>query len=152
MCNPLYTREPYHTPVFHVRDVNCSSVSTSTNKYKSLSDAAHRSLNGLRAHYRGAIAHGTPLSDDDQCALHVLQGPGTGDRSYLLGGTGRPVIRTTGTGADRCSVAGTGGGGRILENPRRCVSPPSDATAVTVPVCPVFRVVVAGRYLVCRFN
>jgi hypothetical protein len=31
-------------------------------------------------------------------------------------------------GADRCSVAGTGGGGRILENPRRCVSPSSDAT------------------------
>jgi hypothetical protein len=30
--------------------------------------------------------------------------------------TGRPVIRTTGMGADRCSVAGTGGGGRILEN------------------------------------
>jgi hypothetical protein len=27
----------------------------------------------------------------------------------------------------------TGGGGRILENPRRCVSPPSDATAA--PVC-----------------
>ena len=35
-----------------------------------------------------AIAHGTPLSDDDQCALHVLQGPGTGDRSYLLGARG----------------------------------------------------------------
>ena len=32
------------------------------------------------------------------------------------------------------------------------VSPPSGATAVTAPVCPVFRVVVAGRYLVCRFN
>ena len=28
----------------------------------------------------------------------------------------------------------------------------SGATAVTAPVCPVFRVVVAGRYLVCRFN
>ena len=53
-------------------------------------------------------------------------------------------------GAGRCSVAGMGGGGRILENPRRCVSPSSDATAVTAPVCPVFRVVVAGRYLVCR--
>ena len=83
----------------------------------------------------------TLSQDDDQCALHVPQGPGTGDRSYLLGGTGRPVIRTVGMGADRCSVAGTGGGSRILENPRRCVSPPSGATAVTAPVCPVFRVV-----------
>ena len=44
------------------------------------------------------------------------------------------------------------GGGRILENPRRCVSPPSDATAAPAPVWSVFRVVVAGRYLVCRFN
>ena len=35
----------------------------------------------LACNYRGAIAHGTPLLDDDQCALHVLQGPGTGDRS-----------------------------------------------------------------------
>jgi hypothetical protein len=48
------------------------------------------------------------------------------------------------------SVAGTGGGGRILENPRRRVSPPSDATAVTAPVCPVFRVVVeVGIHTLC---
>ena len=39
----------------------------------------HRGLNGLRATIGGALAHGTPLSDDDQCALHVLQGSGTGD-------------------------------------------------------------------------
>ena len=31
-------------------------------------------------------------------------------------------------------------------------SPPSDATAAPAPVWSVFRVVVAGRYLVCRFN
>ena len=31
-------------------------------------------------------------------------------------------------GAGRCSMAGTGGGGRILENPRRCVSPPGGMT------------------------
>ena len=42
-----------------------------------------------------------------------------------------------------------GWAGLILENPRQCVSPPSGAAAVTAPVCPVFRVVVAGRYLVC---
>ena len=77
--------------------------------------------------------------------------------------TGRPVMRTTGMGADRCSMAGMGVGagslksqsvsyftvpprahpstgsqsgsatpGRTqetLENPHRCVSPPSGATA-----------------------
>ena len=38
--------------------------------------------------FETAIAHGTPLSDDEQCALQVPQGPGTGDRSYLLGRRG----------------------------------------------------------------
>ena len=37
--------------------------------------------NTLRATIGGAIAHDTPLSDNDQCALLVLLGPGTGDRS-----------------------------------------------------------------------
>ena len=41
---------------------------------------------------------------------------------------------------------------RLHDQLQLYVSPPSDATAVTAPVCPVFRVVVAGRYLVCRFN
>ena len=40
----------------------------------------------------------------------------------------------------------------VAEQLSKQVSPPSGATAVTAPVCPVFRVVVAGRYLVCRFN
>jgi hypothetical protein len=57
---------------------NRSSVSTQT---VSISDDAHTSLKTVLPNYRGAIAHGTPLSDNDQCALHVLQGPGTGDRS-----------------------------------------------------------------------
>ena len=29
----------------------------------------------------GALAHGTPPSEDDQCALLLLLGPGTEDRS-----------------------------------------------------------------------
>ena len=70
--------------------------------------------------FETAIAHGTPLSDDEQCALQVPQGPGTGDRSYLLGGTGRPVIRTTGMGTDRCSVVGTGGGAGSLNSSPVC--------------------------------
>ena len=41
----------------------------------------------------------------------------------------------------------------FLENPRRCVRLPSDATAAWPRVRgTVFRVVVAGRYLVCRFT
>jgi len=51
----------------------------------------------------------TPLRND-QCALHVLLGSGTGDRSYLLVGTGASHVNYR-HGADRCSVAGTGGWG-----------------------------------------
>ena len=68
---------PYTTPRCSFT-CNRSSVSTHT---VSISDDAHTSLKTDPCNYRGAIAHGTPLSDGDQCALHVLQGPGTGDRS-----------------------------------------------------------------------
>ena len=43
-----------------------------------------------------------------QCARHDLLGSGTGDRSYLLVGTGASHVNYR-HGADRCSVAGTVG-------------------------------------------
>ena len=148
LCNT--PAKPLRCPC--ARDCNSYPTDSSATPLGRLLSADYINRPHRLARLQGVLStRHTPLRND-QCALHVLLGSGTGDRSYLLGGTGRPVMRTTGTGADRCSVAGTGGGGRILENPRRWVSPPSDATAVTAPVCPVFRVVVAGRYLVCRFN
>ena len=93
----------------------------------------------------------TPFSRRSVCSSCPPRA-GHGGQVVVARGHGEASYANCRHGAGRCSVAGTGGGGRILENPRRCVSPPSDATAVTAPVCPVFRVVVAGRYLVCRFN
>ena len=112
MCDFVrHTRESYHTPVFMYVMELVISFEASTLTVSSMRRRPQKPQR-LARNYWGAIAHGTPLSDDEQCALQVSQGPGTGDRSYLLGGTGRPVIRTTGMGADRCSVAVTGGGGR----------------------------------------
>ena len=111
MCDLVrHTRESYHTPVFmHVMSLVICSYSYSLQLWR------HPQMpQRLPCNYRGAIAHGTPLSDDDQCALHVLQGPGTGDRSYLLVGTGASHVNYR-HGADRCSVAGTGGGAGSLK-------------------------------------
>ena len=48
------------------------------------------------------------------------------------------------------SGCGGWGAGVLEKYPHRCVSPPSDTTAACCVA--VFRVVVAGRYLVSRFN
>jgi hypothetical protein len=95
----------------------------------------------------------TPLRND-QCALHVLLAPRVGhggDRSYLLVGTGKGALGASHVnyrhGADRCSVAGSGGGsgslkilaGVLVHRATR----PQERQSV------LFRVVVAGLGTLC---
>ena len=86
----------------------------------------------------------TPLRND-QCALHVLLGSGTGDRSYLLVGTGASHVNYR-HGADRCSVAGSGGGsGSLKILAGVLVHPAGRRDRSGASLCFVW--VVAGRYL-----
>ena len=127
-------RELYHTPVLTPLPMYVPWLVISVYSYSLLKRRRRpQKPQRLARNYRGASAHGTPLSDEAQCALHVPQGPGTGTGRTCSGARGGQLRELYGMGAGRCSVAGTGGGGRILENPRRCVSPPSGTTAA--PVC-----------------
>ena len=81
MCDFVrHTRGSYHTPVFmYVMELVISfKASTLTVSFKR---RRPQKPQRFARNYWGALAHGTPLSDDEQCALHVLLGPGTGDRS-----------------------------------------------------------------------
>ena len=98
----------------------------------------------------------TPLRND-QCALHVLLGSGTGDSRkgqvvHLLVGTGASHVNYR-HGADRCSVAGSGGGSGSLKILAGVLVHRATRPQERQSVLFLIRVqVVAGRYLVCRFN
>ena len=114
---------------------------------------------GSGVHSRSHI--GGSLNTNTQCALHLLLGPGTGNSEQVVdarGGTCVPVtceLRGTGAGSAvdvylyGWNTGGAWGGGSgslmILAGVlvHRAARPQRQS---------VFLVVVAGRYLVCRFN
>ena len=78
--------------------------------------------------YRGCYStRHTPLRQRSVCSSCSPRA-GHGGQVVVARGHGMAGYANYRHGADRCSMAGTGGG-RILENLHRCVSPPSGATA-----------------------
>ena len=118
-CESRKTASSKPNPEFTADQTNLRLVGTlcvdSTDPFANLSSSADYINRPHRlARLQGVLStRHTPLRND-QCALHVLLGSGTGDRSYLLVGTGASHVNYR-HGADRCSVAGSGGGSGSLK-------------------------------------